>query len=170
MRSNQKIINNKLKNMGNTLVRLNPINDWTTDGTTANTLFVRGKHYDAGSNTDVLNSIPVNFTYNAGNPNSGFTTWQSNKNDPYLRTVTWGVLAGLAVLFVGLWWVQVVSHKHYAENQKAQSFRTVRIPAVRGKILDHYGVAYRYAVRVLIDPHPAHSVRGLLLRNRGRRS
>ena len=66
---------------------------------------------------------------------------QLKKNDPYLRTVTWGVLAGLAVLFVGLWWVQVVSHKHYAENQKAQSFRTVRIPAVRGKILDHYGVA-----------------------------
>ena len=45
---------------------------------------------DVGSNTDVLSSIPVNFTYNAGNVNSGFTTWQSNKNDPYLRgwTVT----------------------------------------------------------------------------------
>jgi len=66
---------------------------------------------------------------------------QLKKNDPHLRTVTWGVLVGLGVLFAGLWWVQVVSHKHYAENQKAQSFRTVRIPAVRGKILDHYGVA-----------------------------
>src|SRR6266545_7347317 len=66
---------------------------------------------------------------------------QLKKNDPYLRTVTWGVLAGLGVLFAGLWWVQVVSHKHYAENQKAQSFRTVRIPAVRGKILDRHGVA-----------------------------
>ena len=66
---------------------------------------------------------------------------QLKKNDPHLRTVTWGVLAGMAVLFAGLWWVQVVSHKHYAENQKAQSFRTVRIPAVRGKILDRHGVA-----------------------------
>src|SRR5262245_7039780 len=66
---------------------------------------------------------------------------QLKKNDPYLRTVTWGVLAGMTVLFAGLWWVQVVSHKHYAENQKAQSFRTVRIPAVRGKILDHHGAA-----------------------------
>ena len=66
---------------------------------------------------------------------------QLKKNDPYLRTVTWGVLAGLGVLFAGLWWVQIVSHKHYAENQKAQSFRTVRIPAVRGKILDRHGAA-----------------------------
>src|SRR6266496_6460636 len=66
---------------------------------------------------------------------------QLKKYDPHLRTVTWSVLAGLGVLFAGLWWVQVVSHKHYAENQKAQSFRTVRIPAVRGKILDRHGVA-----------------------------
>lgn len=66
---------------------------------------------------------------------------QLNKNDPHLRTVTWGVLAGLSVLFAGLWWVQIVSHKRYAENQKAQSFRTVRIPAVRGKILDRHGAA-----------------------------
>jgi hypothetical protein len=86
----QKIVNTRLQKYGNTLVRLKPIDDWMTDGTTANTLFIRGKHYDAGSNGDVLDSIPVNFTYNAGNPNAGFTTWQSNKNDPYLRgwTVT----------------------------------------------------------------------------------
>ena len=66
---------------------------------------------------------------------------QLNKNDPHLRTVTWGVLAGLGVLFAGLWWVQIVSHKRYAESQKTQSFRTVRIPAVRGKILDRHGAA-----------------------------
>jgi len=86
----QKLVNKRLKNLGNSLVRLTPINDWSTDGTTTNTLFIRGKHYDVGSSSDVLDSIPVNFTYNAGNPNSGFTTWQSNKNDPYLRgwTVT----------------------------------------------------------------------------------
>jgi len=86
----QKLVNAKLKNLGPALVRLTPINDWSTDGTTTNTLFIRGKHYDSSSNSDVLDAIPVNFTYNAGNPNSAFTTWQSNKNDPYLRgwTVT----------------------------------------------------------------------------------
>jgi len=64
---------------------------------------------------------------------------QLKKNDPQLRVMTWGVLIGLGILFVGLWYVQVISHRHYAENQKAQSFRTVRIPAIRGKILDRNG-------------------------------
>jgi len=81
----QKLVNQKLKAIGDTLVRLKPADDWSTDGTTTNTLMVRGKHFDAGSNTDPLNPIPVNFVYNAGNSSSGFTTWQSNKNDPYLR-------------------------------------------------------------------------------------
>ena len=88
----QKLIDNRLKNWGNTLVRLTPIDDWssqpnsgTTPGTTTNTLLVRGKHYDASSNSDVLNAIPVNFVGNAQNPNAAFTQWQSNKNDPYLR-------------------------------------------------------------------------------------
>ncbi len=40
-----------------------------------------------------------------------------------------------------LWWVQIISYRHYTENQKSQSFRTVRIPAIRGKILDRHGVA-----------------------------
>jgi hypothetical protein len=86
----QKTVNNKLKNWGNTLVRLTPVNDWSTDGTTTNTLMLRGKHYDSATGSDPLNPIPVNFTYNAGNSNSAFTTWQSNKYDPYLRgwTVT----------------------------------------------------------------------------------
>jgi hypothetical protein len=93
----QKLINNRLKNWGNTLVRLTPINDWssdpgsgTTPGTTTNTLMVRGKHYDASTQTDPLNAIPVNFVGNAQNANAAFTQWQSNKNDPYLRgwTVT----------------------------------------------------------------------------------
>jgi hypothetical protein len=30
---------------------------------------------------------------------------------------------------------------HFSENQKAQSFRTVRIPAIRGKIQDRNGTA-----------------------------
>src|SRR5437867_13327227 len=61
---------------------------------------------------------------------------QLKKNVPELRVLVWGVLVGMGVLFAGLWYVQVLSHRHYAENQRAQSFRTVRIPAIRGKILD----------------------------------
>jgi cell division protein FtsI/penicillin-binding protein 2 len=66
---------------------------------------------------------------------------QLKKNDPHLRAVTWGVLIGMAILVAGLWWVQIISYRHYSENQKAQSFRTVRIPAIRGKILDRNGAA-----------------------------
>ena len=66
---------------------------------------------------------------------------QLKKNDPHLRAVTWGVLIGMAILVAGLWWVQIISYRHYSENQKAQSFRTVRIAAIRGKILDRNGAA-----------------------------
>lgn len=61
---------------------------------------------------------------------------QLKKNDPQLRTLTWSVLVGMAILLAGLWYVQVISYRRHSENQKAQSFRTVRIPAIRGKILD----------------------------------
>lgn len=66
---------------------------------------------------------------------------QLKKSDPQLRVLTIGVLAGMGTLLIGLWFVQVISYRHYADNQKAQSFRTVRIPAIRGKILDRNGIA-----------------------------
>jgi penicillin-binding protein 2 len=66
---------------------------------------------------------------------------QLKKNDPHLRMVTWCVLLGMGILAAGLWWVQIISYRHYTENQKAQAFRTVRIPAIRGKILDRNGMA-----------------------------
>jgi penicillin-binding protein 2 len=66
---------------------------------------------------------------------------QLKKNDPHLRLITWSVLIGLAILVAGLWWVQIISYRQYSENQKAQSFRTVRIPGIRGKILDRRGLA-----------------------------
>ena len=65
---------------------------------------------------------------------------QLKKNDPQLRALTVAVLGGLFVLLAGLWWVQVVSSKDYQANLETQSFRTVRIPAVRGRILDRNGV------------------------------
>jgi len=77
---------------------------------------------------------------------------QLKKNDPHLRVITWGVLVGMGILFTGLWFVQVFSHRHYAENQKAQSFRTVRIPAIRGKILDRNG-------QPLAENQPSYNIR-----------
>src|SRR5664279_1468260 len=66
---------------------------------------------------------------------------QLKKDDPHLRMVAIAVLSGLGVLLAGLWWVQVVSARDYQANLETQSFRTVRIPAVRGKILDRNGLA-----------------------------
>src|SRR5204863_8842668 len=64
---------------------------------------------------------------------------QLKKNDPQLRVLTWGVFAGMIILLGGLWWVQVLSCRHHSENQKSQAYRTVRIPAIRGKVLDRHG-------------------------------
>ena len=66
---------------------------------------------------------------------------QLKKDNPQLRAIAVLVLSGLGVLLSGLWWVQVVSVREYEANLEAQSFRTVRIPAVRGRILDRNGVA-----------------------------
>ena len=61
------------------------------------------------------------------------------KNDPQLRLLAVLVAGGLFILLTGLWWVQVVSAREYQNHQEAQSYRTIRVPAVRGKILDREG-------------------------------
>ena len=66
---------------------------------------------------------------------------QLKKDDPQLRVLAMFVLSGLGILLAGLWWVQVVSVRDYQANLETQSFRTVRMPAVRGKILDRNGTA-----------------------------
>ena len=66
---------------------------------------------------------------------------QLKKNDPQLRAVALTVVAGLGLLLAGLWWVQIVSGREYEAHLEVQSFRTVRIPAVRGRILDRNGIA-----------------------------
>ena len=65
---------------------------------------------------------------------------QLRKNDAPLRNLALAVTAGLLLLFIGLWYVQVIRSKRYVETEKDQSYRTVRIPAVRGKILDRNGL------------------------------
>jgi penicillin-binding protein 2 len=76
---------------------------------------------------------------------------QIRKDDPQLRAVALVVLGGLGLLLGGLWWVQVVSARDYQDSLETQSYRTVRIPAVRGKILDRNGV-------VLAENRPSYNI------------
>jgi penicillin-binding protein 2 len=73
------------------------------------------------------------------------------KNDPSLRLVALMLAGGLFILFIGLWWVQVVKAREYQSHREAQAYRTVRLPAVRGKILDREG-------RVLADNHARYNL------------
>ena len=73
------------------------------------------------------------------------------KNDPQLRFVALVLVGGFFVLLTGLWWVQVVSAREYQSHQETQAYRTIRIPAVRGKILDREG-------RVLAENRPRYNL------------
>jgi penicillin-binding protein 2 len=76
---------------------------------------------------------------------------QLKRNDPQLRLLTVAALAGLSLLLAGLWWVQVVRSRAYQSNFESQSQRTVRVPAIRGKILDRNG-------EVLAENQPSYNV------------
>jgi penicillin-binding protein 2 len=76
---------------------------------------------------------------------------QLKKDDPQLRLLAAIILGGMGVLLAGLWWVQVVSSREYQAHLETQSFRTVRIPALRGKILDRDG-------NVLAENRPTYNV------------
>ena len=73
------------------------------------------------------------------------------KNEPQLRLVAVGLAVGLCILFAGLWWVQVVSSREYQEHLTTQAYRTIRLPAVRGKILDREG-------RLLAENRPRYNL------------
>src|SRR5437867_3688965 len=64
---------------------------------------------------------------------------QLKKNDPHLRWLAIVILGGFLILIGGLWWVQIVSARDYQANLEMQSFRTVRIPALRGQIMARNG-------------------------------
>jgi penicillin-binding protein 2 len=61
------------------------------------------------------------------------------KNDPQLRFVATALAAGFFILLAGLWWVQIVSAGEYRSHLETQSYRTIRIPSLRGRILDCQG-------------------------------
>jgi penicillin-binding protein 2 len=73
------------------------------------------------------------------------------KNDSHLRLVALALAVGLAILLAGLWWVQIVSAHAYQGHLETQSYRTIRLPAVRGKILDREG-------RVLAQNRPSYNL------------
>jgi penicillin-binding protein 2 len=56
-----------------------------------------------------------------------------------LRAVSVVMAAGLLALLTGLWFVQIVSGKQMRGKMEYQSFRTIAVPAVRGRILDRTG-------------------------------
>ncbi len=56
-----------------------------------------------------------------------------------LHVIAACVAGGLLLLLGGLWFVQIVHAQRFANNLKRQSFRTVRMPAIRGQILDCRG-------------------------------
>ncbi len=76
---------------------------------------------------------------------------QLKRDDKRLRMLAGIMLTGLGVLLAGLWWVQIVSFQDYQQHLENQSFRSVRIPAVRGQILDRNGV-------VLAGNRPAYNI------------
>lgn len=65
---------------------------------------------------------------------------QLKRDDRELRFLAIIMFGGLGVLIAGLWYIQIVRSRHYQEDQIGQTTRTVRVPAVRGKILDRNGI------------------------------
>lgn len=76
---------------------------------------------------------------------------KATREDSRLQWVALGILAGLGLLLAGLWHVQIVTRAKYQASLQNQSFRNVRLPAVRGKILDRNGV-------VLAENNPSFNV------------
>ncbi|HNQ89660.1 MAG TPA: penicillin-binding transpeptidase domain-containing protein [Verrucomicrobiota bacterium] len=76
---------------------------------------------------------------------------QLRKGEQRLRAVAVVLAAGMLVLLAGLWYVQIVSARHYQASLLNQTYRTVRIPATRGKILDRNGL-------VLAENRPSYNL------------
>ena len=76
-----------------------------------------------------------------------------------MKTSPWFTLAlgavfvfGVFVLGISLFRLQVLNVADYKEEQARQTFRNVRVPGMRGRILDRRG-------RVLAECRPSHSIR-----------
>ncbi len=58
-----------------------------------------------------------------------------------LRVIQTGVLTAFCFLVFMLWRIQIAYGIHYKENFSRQCIRKVRLPGIRGRILDRHGVA-----------------------------
>ncbi|MDB6059877.1 MAG: hypothetical protein JWO95_3721, partial [Verrucomicrobiales bacterium] len=76
---------------------------------------------------------------------------QLKRDDNQLRLISVMVVCGMAVLLTGLWFVQIVSGKKFEKNSENQSFRSVRIAPIRGRIFDRNG-------RVLAENQPRFAI------------
>ncbi|MFN7138963.1 MAG: penicillin-binding transpeptidase domain-containing protein, partial [Limisphaerales bacterium] len=76
---------------------------------------------------------------------------QLRKDDARLQVLAAGILLAMLLLLGGLWWVQIVSSKRHEASLKNQSFRSVRVPALRGHIYDRNG-------KVLAENRPRYDV------------
>ena len=76
---------------------------------------------------------------------------QLKRGDRRLQALAVLVLAGLGMLLAGLWLVQIVSKRRYQVSLRNQTFRTVRIPATRGRIVDRNGL-------VVAENRPSYSL------------
>lgn len=74
-----------------------------------------------------------------------------HRGNPQLKLLAAVMFAGLAVLVAGLWWLQVVKRKEFQSSLETQSYRTTRIPAARGNILDRKG-------RILAESRPCYNL------------
>ncbi len=57
-----------------------------------------------------------------------------------MRSLAIVILAAMLVLAGALWRLQVMAVQRYTRSEEAQSVRLVRVPAVRGRILDRNGI------------------------------
>lgn len=84
---------------------------------------------------------------------------QLKKDDAPLRAIAVVVLASMLLLVAGLWKVQIVSSKKHEAELRDQSYRSVRVPGVRGKIFDRNGYVLaengpRYNVNLYLEELP----------------
>jgi penicillin-binding protein 2 len=64
---------------------------------------------------------------------------QLNKGERPLRLLAWCAGAGLLLLLAGLARVQILGRHRFEQSLQTQSYQSVRVPAMRGRILDRNG-------------------------------
>lgn len=76
---------------------------------------------------------------------------QLKRDDRQLRTISMIVATGMLVLLTGLWFVQIVRAKKFEKSSEKQSYRSVRVAPIRGRIFDRNG-------RVLAENQPRFAI------------